>query len=96
MRMFSRHFHRHPLIPDENGVCQNSESIRRKCVSEMYDLCRENDWVRVWNYMYLNWYRPGQWELWARSANDSEIPVLKTTMIIESHWRRIKRDYLHD
>ncbi|KAJ7577202.1 hypothetical protein C8J56DRAFT_899287 [Mycena floridula] len=29
-----------------------------------------------------------------RSAN-AEIPVLKTTMILESHWRRIKRTFLH-
>ncbi|KAF5175078.1 Atp-dependent dna helicase pif1 [Thalictrum thalictroides] len=39
-------------------------------------------------------HRPEQWELWARSHSPEEIPVLRTTMIVESHWRRIKRDFL--
>jgi hypothetical protein len=43
----------------------------------------------------VNWYQPSQWVLWARSSNPGEIPVLKTTMILESHWPRIKHDYLH-
>src|SRR5258708_5708098 len=38
---------------------------------------------------------PKQWKLWARSVNEKEIPVLKTTMIVESHWRKLKHDYLH-
>ena len=32
---------------------------------------------------------------WARSSNAVQVPVLKTTMIVESHWRRLKHDYLH-
>ncbi|KAJ6605575.1 hypothetical protein DFH09DRAFT_1067827 [Mycena vulgaris] len=36
----------------------------------------------------------GRWELWAR-AEDGMIPRLKTTMMVESHWRRIKKDFLH-
>lgn len=36
-----------------------------------------------------------RWLLCTRSANDQEIPVLKTTMIVESRWRRQKHDYLH-
>ena len=43
----------------------------------------------------MNWYAPVQWKLWARSAGPSGISVLKTTMIVESHWRRIKYDYIH-
>jgi hypothetical protein len=30
-----------------------------------------------------------------QSVNENEIPVLKTTMIVESHWRKLKHDYLH-
>ena len=47
----------------------------------------------------MNWYRPGQWELWASKVcvASPEVPILKTTMIVEFHWRirTIKHDYLH-
>ncbi|KAJ6093841.1 hypothetical protein N7499_003172 [Penicillium canescens] len=33
--------------------------------------------------------------LWARAADSTEIPVAKTTMIVEPHWRTLKHDYLH-
>ena len=62
---------------------------------EVYSWCRSRNMFRLWTYLFVNWYCPGQWELWARSANDTGIPVLKTTMIVESHWRRVKHDYLH-
>ncbi|KAJ7810160.1 hypothetical protein B0H14DRAFT_2524426 [Mycena olivaceomarginata] len=39
-------------------------------------------------------YTRSRWELCARSAHP-EIPVFKTTMILESHWRRKKHDFLH-
>ncbi|KAF7290614.1 SWIM-type domain-containing protein [Mycena indigotica] len=42
-----------------------------------------------------NWYRKGRWELWVRSAHPT-IPRLRTTMICESHWRKLKQDYLHE
>ena len=39
-------------------------------------------------------YTPSKWSLWARSSK-SEIPVLRSTMIVESHWRLIKHDFLY-
>ena len=42
-----------------------------------------NDLHEVWVYLWENWYRRGRWELWVR-ADYEEIPVLKTTMIMES------------
>ncbi|KAJ6542145.1 hypothetical protein DFH09DRAFT_848348, partial [Mycena vulgaris] len=48
----------------------------------------------AWTYLWENWYRPGRWELWARSQHP-EIPRLKPTMMVESHWRCIKHDFLH-
>ena len=94
LQTFKRHFNAHPLIPDSNNVALDSESLHKKCATEMYELCRRFNWFRLWAYLYVNWYKTDQWVLWARSANPNEIPVLKTTMIVESHWRRIKRDYL--
>ena len=95
LAMFCRHFNAHPSIPDRNGTLRTPEAIHSEACSELYAWCKARDYFRLWSYMFVNWYRPEQWKLWARSANPSEIPVLKTTMIIESHWRKVKHDFLH-
>ena len=95
LEIFCRHYNAHPLIPDKNGTYRSSEVIHHECAAEMYAWCRSRNYFRLWAYFFVNWYKPGQWELWARSANAIEIPVLKTTMIVESYWRKIKHDYLH-
>lgn len=95
IRMYSRHFNSHSLIPDRNGTFRSFGEIHRECASEMYLWCKARNFYRLWAYLFVNWYCAGQFKLWARSANHSEIPVLKTTMILESHWRKLKHDYLH-
>ena len=95
LRMFCRHYNSHSLIPDQNGTFRSPTDIQRECASEAYTWCKSRGFFRLWAYLFVNWYRSGQWELWARSANQAEIPILKTTMIVESHWRRLKHDYLH-
>lgn len=95
LRMFSRHFNMHPMIPDQNGTYRSARQIHLDCINEAYSWCHSRNYFRLWAYLYVNWYSTEQWELWARSANPDFLPVLKTTMIIESHWRRIKHDYLH-
>jgi hypothetical protein len=79
--MLERHFCAHPLIPGYSAP--TPAGIREWAVRQMYTFCVENDLREVWAYLWENWYRPGRWELWARAANP-EIPVLKTTMIMES------------
>jgi hypothetical protein len=96
LKIFSRHYNSHPFIPDRHGKFRSAEEIHRACSSEMYHWCREQNYFRLWAYLWVNWYQPKEWKLWARSVNEKEIPVLKTTMIVESHWRKIKHDYLHD
>ena len=95
LRIFSRHFNSHPLIPDANGSYRTGDAIHRESAGEIYRWCYSRNYFRLWAYLWTNWYCPGQWELWARATNSTEIPKLKTTMIVESHWRRIKHDYLH-
>jgi hypothetical protein len=95
INIFSNHFNAHPLIPDNNGTYRSAHHIHRDCAREMYSWCRSRNYFRLWAYLWVNWYQPNQWAIWARSMNESEIPVLKTTMIVESHWRKIKHDYLH-
>jgi hypothetical protein len=95
LEIFSRHYNSHTFIPDHNGTFRSAEDIHRHCASEMYYWCKTRNYFRLWAYLWVNWYHPNQWKLWARSVNTKEIPVLKTTMIVESHWRKIKHDYLH-
>ncbi|KAJ6614377.1 hypothetical protein B0H10DRAFT_1803689 [Mycena sp. CBHHK59/15] len=90
--MMEKHYCAHPLLP---GYAHPSpEGIKRWAVLQMYRFCVDNGLREVWAYLWENWYRASRWELWARSVH-AEIPVLKTTMILESHWRRIKHDFLH-
>jgi len=81
INMVERHFCAHPLIP---GYCHPTPAgIREWAVREIYGYCVANDLREAWAYLWENWYRRGRWELWAR-ADCEEIPVLKTTMIMES------------
>ena len=95
LAIFSRYYNALPQIPDLNGTFQSSAVINRECANEMYLWCRAQNFFRLWAYMSVNWYRYEQWKLWARSTNADEIPILKTTMIVKSHWQRIKYDFLH-
>jgi hypothetical protein len=95
LSIFVRHFNCHPLIPDQDGTFRSAEELHRHCASEMYHWCHKRNYYRLWAYLWNHWYQPSQWKLWARSVNPTEIPVLKTTMIVESHWRKVKHDYLH-
>ena len=95
LQIFRQHFNSHALIPDRNGSFCAPEVIHRESTAEMYSWCRERNYFRLWVYLFVNWYCSEQWSLWARSSNAVQVPVLKTTMIVESHWRRLKHDYLH-
>ncbi|KAJ3792935.1 hypothetical protein GGU11DRAFT_651569, partial [Lentinula aff. detonsa] len=86
------HRHAHPLIPGYSAP--TPEGIYYWAVKQMYGFCKEYDLHELWAYLWENWYRPLRWRLWARSTV-AEITILKTMMICESHWRRIKHDFLH-
>jgi hypothetical protein len=79
--MLERHYCAHPSIP--GYAAPNPIAIKRWAVQQMYRFCKRNEIPEVWAYLWENWYREGRWNLWARSAHDL-IPVLKTTMILES------------
>ncbi|KAJ7220474.1 hypothetical protein GGX14DRAFT_674827 [Mycena pura] len=92
VNMMEKHYCAHPLLP--GYAPPNPDGIKCWAVSQMYKFCVDHGLREVWAYLWENWYRRSRWELWARSVNP-EIPVLKTTMILESHWRCIKHDFLH-
>ncbi|KIM22675.1 hypothetical protein M408DRAFT_56778, partial [Serendipita vermifera MAFF 305830] len=89
--LLEQHYCAHPLIP---GYARpDAAAIRWWAVNEAYQFCFKNDLCELWAYLWANWYCLERWNLWARSTS-AEIPHLKTTMICELHWRRIKHDYL--
>ncbi|ORX43453.1 hypothetical protein DM01DRAFT_1286161, partial [Hesseltinella vesiculosa] len=71
-----------------------SAEIHEFATQQIYDFCHSQNLLFVWIYLYSHWYTEVQWVKWARSARD-EIPAGKTTMLVEAHWRVLKRIHLH-
>lgn len=92
--MFKRHYNSHPFIPDSNGVKHSAEEIHTQATREAYEWRRMHNLPRLWAYLFVNWYKADQWKLWATSGNSSEVPVLRPTMILESHCAKLKYQYL--
>lgn len=78
--MMEAHLCAHPLIP---GSYPSAEGINEWSVKQMYQFCFQMKMLETWAYLWENWYRKGHWELWAYSCH-TEIPILKTTIILES------------
>ena len=75
-------------------ITTSENEIWKECVSEMIQFCKDKNLLRLWVYLWKEWYTKAKWNLWARASN-KEISHIKTTMIVESHWRHIKHDYLY-
>jgi len=80
------HMMRHPYFES-----MTAENIRRDCVTHMlkfvYSRFPQKRWI--FGYLYRNWYTLRFWTLWAHSAYEA-VPIHRTTMIIESHWKWLK------
>ena len=81
IKLVESHLCAHPLIPGYSAP--TPAGIREWAVKQMYEFCHKHELPEVWAYLWENWYRPGRWEIWARSCNPC-IPVLRTTMMLES------------
>jgi hypothetical protein len=81
--MMERHLCAHPLIPGYSAP--TPEGIKEWAVKQMYEFCVKHDLHETWAYLWENWYRHGQWELWAW-CTDARIPRLKTTMMVEAQY----------
>ncbi|KAK9319189.1 hypothetical protein V1517DRAFT_266742, partial [Lipomyces orientalis] len=83
-------------------VYESYEEIHASSIKEMLDYCKSIDQPRLFRYFWTNWYRPSfgnvgsRWEiasLCGRPGSSCAIPISRTTMRLESHWRILKRDY---
>lgn len=91
IELYRCHGNAHPEIPvDEHGTRLTAEEHHRRATKELYQYCFEHDLSQVWAYLWNQWYCASQWVLWARAASPA-IPRLKTTMVVESLWKQIKR-----
>jgi hypothetical protein len=79
----------HTTIPITGLGNISAELIRQRALYQMYLFCHNHQLPDLWAYLYQCWYRSEVWPLWARSASE-EVPVIRTTMIVESHWRYLK------
>ncbi|KAF8325321.1 uncharacterized protein EI90DRAFT_3072993 [Cantharellus anzutake] len=92
LRLFIHHLCRHPFFPMTSGSFQTKEEIQRASVYQMYTFCRERGLAEVWAYLWNSWY--SCWDLWARSSSGTHLSRVRTTMITENHWKRLKHGYL--
>jgi hypothetical protein len=96
LNMVKRHALLHPLIPINKEIFLTSTEIYHQSVTEIYRYCREKDLVRLWGYLWTNWYNKADWNLFARASFPRAIPLARTTMLVESHWRVLKYNYKYN
>lgn len=94
--MWRLHLHQHPRIPlnDSAGTHLTADEIHSRATKDVYQYCRKHGLAQAWAYFWNRWYTPKQWVLWARASSDA-IPRTKTTMMVESTWKQLKRRDLH-
>jgi hypothetical protein len=92
LNMVQKHTILHPLIPINKEFLTSTE-IYHQSVIEAYRYCKEKDLVRLWGYLWTNWYNKADWNLFARASFPKAIPLARTTMLAESHWRVLKYNY---
>ena len=81
VNMMERHYCAHPSIPGYGPP--DAIGIKQWAAKQIYHFCTKPQLPEVWAYLWENWYQRGHWELWARCGHKL-IPILKTTMILES------------
>ena len=74
LRLLTKHFCLHPLLPECHGELWTADHIHHDSVHEIYLHCKRNHLCEVWAYLWTNWYTPEKWRLWVQSAYPHAIP----------------------
>ncbi|KAG2222715.1 hypothetical protein INT45_011203 [Circinella minor] len=93
LNMVTKHFHMHPLI-DVPGH-RTPAQIYIGAAREIYLFCNQRGYIDTWVYLFNEWYNPRAWKTWTRCTAGDRIPMAKTTMLIEAHWKVLKRNHLY-
>jgi hypothetical protein len=91
--MFRDHYNWHSDIPPDGIGYLTAAEIYRKAAGQMYRACHRRGLAWLWAYAWEHWYRPARWMLWARSCYP-DMPVWRTTTLLEAIWRSIKHLWL--
>jgi hypothetical protein len=80
------------LRPQDRSIASETDVylVWWRQVHEMSVLCKEQKESFMWEYLWLNWYCPIRWVLWAR-ATCSEMPIIQSNAPIESHFNTLKK-----
>lgn len=89
------HLRWHPekhLHPMERGDPSKTDvyTVWLRQVHQMTTKCRELHESMMWEYLWVYWYRPKRWVLWAR-ASCPRMPVIQSNAPVESHFSVLKR-----
>ncbi|ODQ70285.1 hypothetical protein LIPSTDRAFT_164012 [Lipomyces starkeyi NRRL Y-11557] len=94
-----------PKVAFDNADTQQTllyetyEEIHASSIKELLSYCKSIDQAKIFRYFWSNWYRPAfgnvgsRWEiasLCGRPGSVASIPISRTTMRLESHWRILK------
>ncbi|CAG8474476.1 11323_t:CDS:2 [Cetraspora pellucida] len=93
LKMIKKHALLHPLIPIKNRIFLTSDEIYYHSIHEIYEYCKKKNLIYLWGYLWVNWYKKNYWSLFARASYSNALPLARTTMLVESHWRTLKSNY---
>ncbi|CAG8751960.1 2910_t:CDS:2, partial [Gigaspora margarita] len=93
IEIMEQHMHLDSLIPNTSGCYLTAHEIWEQSTKQICEFCVYYDLKLLWIYLWEHWYRKELWILWAHCAYD-KICIFRTTMLCESHWKVIKRDFL--
>ncbi|RGB30087.1 hypothetical protein C1646_628233, partial [Rhizophagus diaphanus] len=67
IKLVNQHLNRHMLLPKLDGTfISDANEIWKECVSEIIQLCKDNNLLQLWIYFWKEWYSKDRWNLWAR------------------------------
>ena len=64
IKTVNQHLNRHMLLPKLDGTFVTDENdIWKECVSEIIQFCKDNNLLRLWIYLWKEWYTKSKWNL---------------------------------
>lgn len=88
--MISKNYNFYPYI------CENMEisSIHQKCLAEIDTFFHEDKHAPLKEHSLNKWYSEKQFRYWGRRNITGGIQFTRITMMVETHWLFLKRQYL--
>lgn len=88
--MLTKHYTSHPLFLGGASF----EVIQQNAVSELRQFLNSPSHQLLLVYLLQNWYGAKEFMTWGYRNEAHGIPMTRTTMVVESHWRVLKTRFL--